>query len=120
MAYSIDFRKRAIAYMDEGHTTAQLKEAFGIYASTLNAWRKLMEKTGSLKPRAIPGRPSKIDVENLKQAVEAKPDAYLRELAKLYNCSITAVFNALKRHKITYKKRLLPTVKNRRKNERSF
>jgi transposase len=75
MAYSIDFRKRAIAYMDEGHTTVQLREAFGIFASTLNAWRKLMEETGSLKQRAIPGRPPTIDIESLKRAVEEKPDA---------------------------------------------
>jgi transposase len=104
MAYSMDFRKRAIEYMEKGHTVAQLREAFGIFASTLNAWRKLMNETGSLKPRAIPGRPPMIDLENLKRAVEEKPDAYLRELAEPYNCSTTAVFNALRKHKITYKK----------------
>jgi transposase len=66
MAYSVDFRERTIAYMDEGHTTAQIEEAFEIYVSTLNAWRKLQKEISSLKPRAIPGRPPRIDAENLK------------------------------------------------------
>jgi hypothetical protein len=37
MAYSIDFRKRAIAFMNEEHTFAELKEAFNIFPSTLAA-----------------------------------------------------------------------------------
>jgi transposase len=119
MAYSMDFRKRAVEYMEEGHTVAQLKEAFGIFASTLNSWRKLMKETGSLQPRSIPGRPPTIDLESLKRAVEEKPDAYLRELAEPYNCSTTAVFNALRKHKITYKKKLSPMPKNQRKSGRN-
>ncbi|MDR2523262.1 MAG: transposase [Synergistaceae bacterium] len=115
MAYSIDFRKRAIAFMDNGHTTAELKEAFGIFASTLNAWRRLMDDTGTLEPKVIPGRPSKIDLENLKRDVNERPDAYLRELAAPYNCSTTAVFNALKKLKTTYKKKPLRAPRNPRK-----
>jgi hypothetical protein len=44
MAYSLDFRKQAIAYMDRGHTFAELKEAFNIFLSALNAWRRLLKK----------------------------------------------------------------------------
>jgi hypothetical protein len=35
-----------------------------------------------------------------------KPDAYLRELALPYGCSVVAVCKALKKHHITYKKNL--------------
>jgi transposase len=101
--------------MDNGHTVAELKEAFGIFASTLDAWRKLMKETGSLETRAIPGRPPTIDLEKLKQAIEEKPDAYLRELAEPYNCSTTAVFNALKKIKFTYKKTFTYSEKSEEK-----
>ena len=104
MAYSIDFRKRALAFMDEGHTFDELKEVFGIYPSTLCGWRKLRDETNSLEPRPNLGRPSMIDIEKLQRAVQEKPDAYLRELAVSQNCSISAIFKALKKHKITYKK----------------
>jgi transposase-like protein len=57
MVYSVDFRKRVTAFMDEGYTSAELKEAFNIFPSTLNAWRKLFNETGQLKSRAIPVYP---------------------------------------------------------------
>jgi transposase len=90
--------------MDRGHTFAELKEAFNIFPSTLNAWRKLLNETGELKPRLIPGRPPTIDIAALKADINAKPDAYLRELAEPHGCSANAVWLALKRHGITYKK----------------
>jgi len=36
MAYSIDFRKKAIEYMEKGHTKEELFEAFGIYKSRIS------------------------------------------------------------------------------------
>jgi transposase len=90
--------------MNEGHTFAELKKTFNIFPSTLFAWRRLIDESGQLKSRPIPGRPSKIDIDSLKQAVAEKPDAYLRELAQPYGCSVVAVFNALKKHHITHKK----------------
>lgn len=106
MAYSIDFRKRAIAFMDEGHTGKELREAFKVWPSEVNNWRKLLEETGSLKPKYRKTRKRKIDLQKLQQAIERKPDAYLSELAKEFNCTPQAIFCALKRLKITLKKRL--------------
>jgi transposase len=106
MAYSIDFRKRAIAFMDEGHTGKELREAFKIWPSEVNKWRKLLEETGSLKPKYRKTRKRKIDLQKLQQAIERKPDAYLSELAKEFNCTDSAIYYALKRLKITLKKRL--------------
>lgn len=105
MAYSIDFRKRAIAFMEEGHTYAELYSAFKIHPSTLCAWRKLLMKNGSLEPEYRETRTRKIDLQKLQQALERKPDAYLSELAKLFDCTEQAIFYALKRLKITVKKR---------------
>ena len=106
MAYSIDFRKRAIAFMDEGHTGKELREAFKVWPSEVNKWRKLLEETGSLQPRYRKTRKRKIDLQKLQQAIERKPDAYLSELAKEFNCTDSAIHYALKRLKITLKKRL--------------
>jgi transposase len=104
MAYSIDFRKRAIAFVDEGHTGKQLYEAFKIYPSQVSRWRKLHEETGSLEPKYRKTRKRKIDLQKLQQAIERKPDAYLSELAKQFDCTESAIHYALKRLKITLKK----------------
>ncbi len=105
MAYSVDFRKRAIEYIDEGHTYKELYEAFKIYPSAIASWRKLLDGTGSLEPQ-YDQRDStrKIDMSKLEQAVKEKPDAYLEELAAQFGCTKQAVFYALKRLELTYKK----------------
>jgi transposase len=114
MAYSEDFRKRALAFMEEGHTYEELYEAFKIHPSAIASWRKLLSETGSLKPQYRKTRSGKIDKETLQRAVEEKPDAYLSELAKLFDCTEQAVFYALKKLDITVKKNSIHTPKNPR------
>jgi transposase len=112
MAYSEDFRRRAIEYIDEGHTYDELYEAFKIYPSRISEWRKLLNKTGELKPQYRETRSSKIDMKQLEQVLERKPDAYLSELAAIFGCTEQAIFYALKRLKITNKKNSIHTPKN--------
>ena len=112
MAYSIDFRKRAIAYMDEGHTYKELYEAFKIYPSAIAEWRRLQAETGSLQPQYRETRSRKIDKDELRRAVEERPDAYLSEPAEPFGCTEQAVFHALKKMKITVKKNSIHTLKN--------
>lgn len=120
MAYSVDFRKRALNFMDEGHTYAELYESFKIYPATIEDWRKLLAETGSLKPQYRKTRKCKIDTKELRQALEEKPDAYLHELAKPFNCTKQAVFYALRKLKQTYKKNPLHTQKNRKNHARNI
>ena len=112
MAYSVDFRKRAIAFMDEGHTDKELYEAFRIYPSNVNRWRKLLEKTNSLKPQYRKTRKRKIDLKELESALERKPDLTLLELALMFGCTKQSIAAALKKTKITRKKRHSHTPKN--------
>lgn len=86
MAYSVDFRKRAIEYMDEGHSEKELYEAFRILPSNVYRWRKLLEKTNSLKPQYKKTRKRKLDLKELERAIERKPDLTLPELAKMFDC----------------------------------
>lgn len=111
MAYSIDFRKRAIEYIDEGHSGKELYEAFKILPSNVYRWRKLLEETNSLKPDYRETRKRKIDIEELERVVERKPDITLPELARMFNCTKQSVDTALKKAKITRKKRHSHTLK---------
>jgi len=104
MAYSEDFRKKAIEFVDAGHTQKELKEVFGIYPSEVIKWRKLLAQTGSLKPQYAKTRNRKIDKAKLAEEVERKPDATLSELALIFGCTKQSIDTALKKMKITYKK----------------
>ena len=118
MKYDKKFRERAIAFKEGGATFKPLKTVFGMDRKTHNAWVKLRNETGSVIPEYVfRSRQRKINKETLRKAVEKKPDAYLSELASLFQCSIPAVFYALKKMKITLKKRRSLTPKNPKKNE---
>jgi transposase len=119
MAYSIDFIKRAVAYKQEGHTFAQLREAFDVPSATFYDWEEKLD-SGYYNTKTKRGRKRKIDKGGLKREIAEKPDAYLRELAEKYGCTESAVFYALKKLNITRKKRLLPVLKNPGWNGRSM
>jgi hypothetical protein len=104
MPYSLNFMKHALAFMDRGHTFAELKAAFNTFPSTLTAWRKLLNGTAELKPRPISRLQPTMDLPALQADTAAKPDWYLRELAVPHGCPVNAVWLALKRHNSIHKK----------------
>jgi len=107
MSYSIDYKKRVLSYKEEGHSFKELYEAFRIPSTTYYAWKGQLEM-GVFGVKIKQTRRRKINPEELKLVVEGKPDAYLREIAEKFGCSIAAVHARLKKMKITYKKRRLP------------
>ena len=115
MAYSLDFIKSAVEYKRKGHTFKQLEEAFEISSATYYDWVKKLGN-GHYDIKVKRERNSKIDKNALRQAVAEKPDSFLCELAEQFNCTPSAVFYALKKLKITRKKRHLPIRKNPKRN----
>ena len=107
----MDFKKQAVAYKDGGHTFKQLHEAFGILNQTYYLGKRNLE-SGYYATKGKQERTRKIDKETLAQAVADRPDAYLHELADLFDCSGQAVSEALKNRGITRKKRPSPIRKN--------
>jgi len=103
MAYSMDFRLKAVEYKQKGHTFNELKEAFGISPQTFYQWQERLDSGyDRTKPKQV--RRRKIDKEKLRQAVKDKPDMFLHELAKMFGCSPQAVHTMLKNLGITRKK----------------
>jgi transposase len=119
MSYSIDYREAAINFKQAGHTFAELKEVFKIVPQTYYNWLALKGETGTLKARKAEHRQRKIDLKKLEQVVKEQPDAYLSEIAKTFQCTPQAVFYALKRGGITYKKTLF-TPNATKKRVRNF
>ena len=113
--YSIDFIRRAVAYKDEGHTFPELRNAFKIPPETYYQWKEKL-KNGYTGEKVFRERKRKIDKALLKQAVSEKPDAYLYELAQMFDCSEQAVFYALEKLNITRKKSASPITRNPKRN----
>ena len=101
MAYSADFRKKVLESLTRGLSVRRVAELFGIHFMTIQNW-----KTAADRPK-VPQirRPRKISKEALLVDVEAHPTDYLHERAKRFNCTPTAVHKAMRRYRISQKKR---------------
>lgn len=100
MTYSLDFRQKVLKMRaQENLSMAEASKRFGVGVTSIMRWSKKIEA----KP--VRERPAlKVDMEGLKKDVEVYPDAYLIERAKRLNVSRSAIWYALKRLNITYKK----------------
>jgi len=105
MAYEKKFKERVLEYLTEGHTERETATVFKVGRSSIQNWKKAIAKTGSLEVKKRNRRAKKLPLEDLEAYVSMHPDAYLSEIGEHFNCSGEAVRKALKKLKITRKKR---------------
>ena len=99
MAYSLDFRRKVLSVRKkEGLTIAEVAARFDVGVASVTRWVKNIHR----KPQGF--RQRKIDLEVLRQDVRDYPDAYQYERAKRLGVAQNAIFLALKKLDITYKK----------------
>lgn len=100
MCYSLDFRKRVFAVKKkENLTFSKTSKRFHIPMNTLFRWQKRMEpKTTRNKPA------TKIDMEALRRDIGKRPDRFQYERAQDFGVTQGAIWFALKRLAISYKK----------------
>ena len=111
MAYDKKYRKRVLDYIEEGHTWKEAKEIFKVSNSAISHWRNLLKEKGNLEDKEPQRKPKKIVNDELRAYMELHPDEFLSEIAEHFNCTPRAVSEALKRLKITRKKRVKHTKK---------
>lgn len=120
MSYSEDFRKQVLSHVDSGGTLEEVSQLFSVGTSSIKRWKRNRKNTGGVMG---PGRPKgsyKIDEQELRRYLEKHQDAFLDEIAKHFGVTSPAIFAALKRLKITRKKRLRFTESGVRKKELSI
>jgi transposase len=104
MAYSVDYRKRAVEYYREGHTEAEVSDAFKIGPPTLHDWEARYDR-GDLAAQYPKSRaPRKIPLHELVVYVDAHPEDFQREIGEHFKCSHQAVSKALAKMGYTNKK----------------
>jgi transposase len=103
MAYSVDLRERVMAYRTH-HSIRKTAEIFGVSVNAIQDWEKIQRETGKLDKKPLERKWRKIEPEKLRKYVAEHPDEFLEEIAVAFECSGEAIRQALRKHKITYKK----------------
>ena len=101
MAYSLDFRKQVFKVKQKEKLTFQeVSDRFGVPIRTLFRWQK------RIIPKTKPNKPStKLNMEALRKDVADNPDHFQYERAKKFGVSPSAIYYALRRLKISCKKK---------------
>ncbi|MEN9406681.1 MAG: hypothetical protein RLZ12_965 [Bacillota bacterium] len=101
MAYSITLRVAVLDFLQQRKGTVEdACDEFGISRQTIYNWKELLKQQGTLE-RKQRNYPIKIDPLKLQAFVARYPNAYLKEIAREFNVSVTGVFYALKRAGLT-------------------
>ena len=87
-------------------------QIFKVSKSIIQKWEKQLKETGDSGKKELHRIFRKIDPEKLKAYVAEHPDAYQTEMAEAFGCSESGIRDALRRHKITRKKRQ-PAIRGR-------
>jgi transposase len=106
--YAQDLRDRVLAAYDRGMKTKEIADLFQVSSAWARRVKQRRRETGEVTPRPMGGATViKIDVARLARLVKRRPDATIRELhARLgIDCSQSAVWLALKRLGLSFKKR---------------
>ena len=122
-AYSYDLRRRILRAVDQGMPRAEIGKTFAVSRSTIKRYLRLRSETGDVKPKAIPGRPSKKGAAlqaRLLPQLETHPDATLVEHCQFWEAtydipvSSSTMSRAIKRLTWTRKKK---TIRASEQNE---
>lgn len=103
MGYPLSFKMEVIQYRKDGHTAPETEKVFQVSQSTIYRWERQLKAKGHL--RSEPGiRPhKKIDPDEFRAYLALNPNAYLKEIAYNFGCSIAAIQKALIRNGIVRK-----------------
>lgn len=102
MTYSVDLRKRVVAFVREGGDKAEAARQFGVARSCVYDWLSRAD----LKPKAQGRRKRKLDWAALQRHIEEHPDLLLRERAAHFGVRMYSLQYALQQMRISHKKNL--------------
>lgn len=107
-SYSQDLRDRVLGCYDRGMTTKQIADVLSVSPAWARRVKQRRREHGQTGPRPQGGaRRIKIDLTRLAALVSEQPDATLKELRDRLGivCSESAICMALRRLKLSFKKR---------------
>ena len=118
-ACSVDLRMRALDYLKRKDDKKAASELFNVGIATVYRWIRQQKEKGHVEPHHREFVYKKLDYNSLEEYVKVHPDYFLLEIAEHFLVTEQAIFYALKKLKITRKKRISFTKSGMRKKEKN-
>lgn len=118
--YSEDLREKVIKYVEKEKDKHKASEVFGIGIATVYKWIRERKTRGHSRPMKRKYAYKKVDDDALIKYVQEHPDHFLSEIGEYFSVTPQTIFYALKRLKITRKKKLLSIRRETLRKEKSF
>ena len=103
--YSLDLREKVLEYVGKHGDKKAASEVFQIGIASVYRWVAQKKEKGHLLPKRRKYAYKKVDDQKLIDYVNTYPDRFLSEIGDHFNLTPQTIFYALKRLKITRKKR---------------
>ena len=110
-SYSVDLRERVINHLKKNPDKKVASSLFQVGIATIYRWVNRKKSKGNVEPIRRKYAYKKIDDQKLIDYVDANQDHFLSEIAEHFGLTLQAIFYALKRLKITRKKKLRSIAK---------
>lgn len=104
MSYSSDMRDRALKLISSGKKIGEVSDLFGVHRQTLHRWVREQRKGQTRAGRPGPRSNRLVCEKALRQAIKARDDARLIELADHFGVHPSTISKALKRMGVSRKK----------------
>ena len=125
-AYSVDLREKVLRAVDQGYAREEIIKLLGVSRATIKRYVKQRRETGSVAPKAIPGRtPQKLALlqADLAAQLQAHDDLRVEDQCRVFeqthgvHVSTSTMSEAIKRLGWTRKKRRWVPVNVGRQSE---
>ncbi|WP_038530303.1 IS630 transposase-related protein [Synechocystis sp. PCC 6714] len=116
MAYDLDLRLRVISFLEEGNGVTKASKIFRVGRETIYRWLS----RENLEPTKVKNRRRKIDIKELEKDVMENPDMPMKERAKKFGVTASALSYRFKEMGITRKKNSYYIKKEMKKKEQNI
>jgi transposase len=119
-SYSKDFRMKVMSYVNKGNSCNRASVKFEISANTVRNWYKRYKSEGHYLAKKVGGKKGRVTPQDIASYIETNPNFILSEMGEQFKMSAAGAHYWLKKLGYSYKKKISPTWKLAKKNEKNI
>ena len=118
--YNKDLREKVIKYLESGNSQSTATVLFKLNPSTISRWWLRYKREGHYEARVRIGKKPRVNEKELQKYMELNPSFKASDMGKYFGMSGAGAIYWLKKLGYSYKKKPLPTWKQKKKDDRNI